>query len=62
MRWEPGTGARGGAALGAVVGILFPPAIIGTAVVCAAVGGVGGHLWRGVSRSDVKEFGSSSYG
>ena len=50
---------RVGAALtvGAVVGILFPPAIIGTAVVGAAVGGVGGHLWRGMSRSDVKEFG-----
>ena len=50
-------GAWGGAAAGAVVGILFPPAIIGTAVVGAAVGGVGGHLWRGMSRSDVKEFG-----
>ena len=23
----------------------------------AAVGGVGGHLWRGMSRADVKEFG-----
>ncbi len=23
----------------------------------AAVGGVSGHLWRGMSRSDVKEFG-----
>jgi uncharacterized membrane protein len=26
-------------------------------VVGAAVGGVGGHLWRGLSRSDVKELG-----
>ena len=34
-----------------------PPAIIGTAVVGAAVGGVSGHLWRGMSRSDVKELG-----
>ena len=50
-------GAWGGAAAGAVVGILFPPAIIGTAVVGAAVGGVGGHLWRGMSRADVKELG-----
>jgi uncharacterized membrane protein len=50
-------GAWGGAAVGAVVGILFPPAIIGTAIVGAAVGGVSGHLWRGISRSDVKEFG-----
>ena len=50
-------GAWGGAAAGAVVGILFPPSIIGTALVGAAVGGVGGHLWRGMSRADVKEFG-----
>ncbi len=50
-------GAWGGAAAGALVGILFPPSIIGTAIVGAAVGGVSGHLWRGMSRSDVKEFG-----
>jgi uncharacterized membrane protein len=50
-------GGWGGAAAGAVIGILFPPAIIGSAVVGAAVGGVGGHLWRGISRSDVKELG-----
>ena len=36
-------GAWGGAAVGALIGILFPPAIIGTALVGAAVGGVGGH-------------------
>jgi uncharacterized membrane protein len=50
-------GAWGGAAVGAVVGILFPPSIIGSAIVGAAVGGVSGHLWRGMSRADVKEFG-----
>ncbi|MTD57823.1 DUF1269 domain-containing protein [Amycolatopsis pithecellobii] len=50
-------GAWGGAAVGAVVGILFPPAVIGAAVVGAAVGGAGGHLWRGMSRADVKELG-----
>lgn len=50
-------GAWGGAAVGAVVGILFPPSIIATAIVGAAAGGVTGHLWRGLSRSDVKEFG-----
>ncbi|MFJ1704986.1 DUF1269 domain-containing protein [Kitasatospora sp. NPDC088346] len=50
-------GAWGGAGVGAVIGLLFPPALIGSAVVGAAVGGVGGHLWRGMSRSDVKEFG-----
>ena len=56
MRWPPGTG-RGGAAVGALVGILFPPAIIPMAAAGAAVGGVSGHLWRGMSRADVKEFG-----
>jgi uncharacterized membrane protein len=50
-------GAWGGAAAGAVVGILFPPSLIGSAIVGAGVGGVGGHLWKGMSRSDVKEFG-----
>jgi len=47
----------GGAAIGAVIGILFPPSIIGAAIVGGAVGGVSGHLWRGMSRSDVKELG-----
>jgi uncharacterized membrane protein len=50
-------GAWGGAAAGAVVGILFPPSIVVTAIVGAAVGGASGHLWRGMSRADVKEFG-----
>jgi uncharacterized membrane protein len=52
-------GAWGGAAVGALVGILFPPSIIGTALVGAAVGGVSGHLWKGMSRTDVKEFGEA---
>ena len=50
-------GGWGGAAAGAVIGILFPPAIIGSALVGGAIGGIGGHLWRGLSRSDVKELG-----
>jgi uncharacterized membrane protein len=50
-------GAWGGAAVGALVGLLFPPAFIGITVAGAAVGGVSGHLWRGMSRADVKEFG-----
>ena len=44
-------------AAGALVGILFPPSIIGSALVGAAIGGVSGHLWKGMSRADVKEFG-----
>jgi uncharacterized membrane protein len=50
-------GAWGGAAVGAAVGLLFPPSILATAAVGAAVGAIGGHLWRGMSRADVKEFG-----
>lgn len=52
-------GGWGGAVAGAVVGLLFPPAIIGTAIVGGAIGAVTGHLWRGVSRSDVKELGEA---
>jgi uncharacterized membrane protein len=52
-------GAWGGAAAGAAVGILFPPALIGSALAGAAIGGVSGHLWRGMSRADVKEFGET---
>ena len=50
-------GAWGGAAAGALVGIIFPPSIVVGAAVGATVGGVSGHLWKGMSRSDVKEFG-----
>ena len=58
MRHAPVT-ARGAARhVGALVGVLFPPTeIIGSADVGAATGGIGGHLWKGMSRSDVKEFG-----
>ena len=48
-------GAWTGIAVGAVAGILFPPAIIGTAVVGGVAGGVIGHLWKGMSRSDLGE-------
>jgi len=50
-------GAWTGAGVGAVIGILFPPAILGAAAVGAATGGVIGHLARGMSRSDMKELG-----
>jgi len=50
-------GAWGGVAVGAVVGLLFPPSLLGSAAIGAAVGGVGGHLWKGMSRSDVKDLG-----
>jgi uncharacterized membrane protein len=43
--------------VGALIGILFPPSLIATAAVGAAVGGFGGHLWRGMSRGDMKDLG-----
>ncbi len=49
----------GGAVAGGLIGLLFPPALVGTALVGGAIGAVGGHLWRGMSRSDVKELGEA---
>ena len=50
-------GAWTGAAVGALVGIIFPPAIIASTVVGAAAGGGIGHVFGGVSRGDAKELG-----
>lgn len=50
-------GAWGGIAVGAVVGLIFPPSVIGAAAVGGVVGGVGGHLRKGIKRSDAKELG-----
>jgi uncharacterized membrane protein len=48
-----------GAGVGAVVGILFPPSLIGSAVVGGAAGGLIGHLWHGMSRGDMKDLGET---
>ena len=48
-----------GIGVGAVLGILFPPSIIGSAVVAGTAGGLIGHLWKGMSRADVKELGEA---
>ena len=50
-------GAWTGAGVGALVGIIFPPAIIGSAIVGAGAGGLIGHLRGGVSRDDLKDLG-----
>ena len=50
-------GAWTGAAVGALVGIVFPPAILGSALVGAAAGGGIGHAMGGMSRGDAKELG-----
>jgi len=46
-----------GVAAGAVVGLLFPPAIIGSAIVGGAAGTVVGHFWRSLDRGDLKDLG-----
>ncbi|HMS62218.1 MAG TPA: DUF1269 domain-containing protein [Solirubrobacteraceae bacterium] len=54
-------GAEGGIIVGALVGLLFPPALAGLAVGAAAGGGLGatiGHLWHGFSRQDLTDLGS----
>ena len=50
-------GAWTGIAVGAVVGVLFPPSIIASAAVGGVAGGLIGHVWRGMSRSDMKDLG-----
>jgi uncharacterized membrane protein len=49
--------AWGGIAVGAVVGILFPPSVLGAAAAGGLIGGVAGHLRRGMSRGDARELG-----
>lgn len=51
-------GAWTGLGVGALVGILFPPSIIASGVVGAGAGGLVGHFWHGMSRSDVRELGT----
>src|SRR5271166_6350205 len=50
-------GAWGGIAVGALVGVLFPPSLVGAAAVGGVAGGLGGHLKKGISRGDAKELG-----
>jgi uncharacterized membrane protein len=50
-------GAWWGVAAGAALGVIFPPSVLGAAAAGAAVGGVSGHLARGMSRSDAKQLG-----
>jgi uncharacterized membrane protein len=50
-------GAWWGVAAGAAVGVLFPPALLGAAAVGGVIGGVSGHLAKGMSRSQAKDLG-----
>ena len=53
-------GAWTGIGVGAVVGVLFPPAIIPMAAAGGVAGGVIGHVWHGMSRSDMKDLGENA--
>jgi uncharacterized membrane protein len=50
-------GAWWGIAAGAALGAIFPPSILATAAAGGVIGGVSGHLAKGMSRSQVKELG-----
>jgi uncharacterized membrane protein len=50
-------GAWWGIAAGAAVGLIFPPSVLGAAAAGGVIGGVTGHLSRGMSRSRAKELG-----
>lgn len=50
-------GAWTGVGVGALVGLVFPPSIIGTAIVGAGAGGLIAHFTRGISRGDLKQLG-----
>jgi uncharacterized membrane protein len=50
-------GAWTGAGVGAVVGLVFPPSLIGSAIVGAGAGSLIGHFSRGIPRGDLKDLG-----
>ena len=50
-------GGWGGAVVGAFVGVVMPPALLGAAVAGGTVGAVGAHLRQHLSRKDVEELG-----
>jgi uncharacterized membrane protein len=50
-------GAWTGVGVGAVLGLVFPPAIIATAAAGGLAGGLVGHLWKGMSRKQMHDLG-----
>jgi uncharacterized membrane protein len=52
-------GAWGGLAVGALVGIFFPPYLVWELAVGAVAGALIGHFWKGLSRSDLKTIGDT---
>src|SRR5208337_888838 len=52
-------GAWTGLAVGALVGLFFPPYLVWEAAFGAVAGAMIGHFWRGLSRSDMKQIGDT---
>lgn len=52
-------GATGGAIAGAVIGIIFPPSILGLAAGGGVIGAIIGHVHKGMPRKDIKEIGDT---
>jgi uncharacterized membrane protein len=52
-------GGWAGLAVGAALGLIFPPAILATALVGAGTGALIGHLEGGIPRSDLDELGQT---
>jgi len=50
-------GGWAGLAVGAAIGLIFPPSILVSGLVGAGAGALIGHLHGGMSRSDLKEIG-----
>jgi uncharacterized membrane protein len=48
-----------GIGVGAVLGLLVPPSIVGTAFAGGVAGGLVGHFAHGMSRKDVRELGET---
>jgi uncharacterized membrane protein len=55
--YATGEGVGTAAGARAVVGVLLPPALIGSVAAGALTGGLIGHVWRGMSRKDMHELG-----
>ena len=59
MRKPTQHGAWTGIGVGGLLGILFPPSLLGSAIVGGTAGAVIGHLWHGMSRGDMKDLGET---
>jgi uncharacterized membrane protein len=54
VKQEAGIGAAAGGVVGAVIGLIFPPALLASAVVGAGIGAAGGVVIDQVTRHQIK--------